>query len=305
MLRAMSEPPGVLVIAERTQCSAHAPLCRAYAQQGDSRASCRFGSRCRYRHEPVCAWALPAAAPTISPPPSPAAAAAPVFAATPLLSLDWPLRAGPPLVAEVALRRVLLLSETESGRGRDLPPARLASISAAAAPAGLTLPAALSLRRLFIRQVSGNAAFFADRDMGEESGAKSHADRFEALLAAHMAAAGAAVTSEAALAAAGAGDTPDLLLRPPVLVNGRPVSWMDAKTFYGAACLAVSAATPAMPPAKLAAQAARYCRVYGPGAFVFLNGFSRDLALAAGLGDGVTLLDATPIAGVEALFDAA
>lgn len=81
------------------------------------------------------------------------------------------------------------------------------------------------------------------------------------------------------------------------------VTWIDAKTYYGAASCAVKDATPSLPPAKLTGQAERYVRAYGHGAFVFLNGFSCDLARAARLGSNVMLLDATSIPGVEALFD--
>jgi len=292
-------------MAARSSASPHAPLCRTYAGGGsgggDRRGSgCKFGAACRFRHQRVCATALPPPAPPAAALTAVPAAAAPACA----LSLTWPVRPGPPLAAEVSLRGVLLLSESESGRGKELPPARLATITAAAAAVGLPLPAALSLRRLFIRQVSGNAAFFGGRAMGDEAAARSHAARFEALLAAHLAAAGAATTGEEALVAAGAAATPDLLLRPPIAINGAAVCWIDAKTFYGAASCAVLGETPFLPPAKLAAQAARYCRTYGPGAFVFLNGFSVDLARAAELGPGVLLLDATPIAGAAELFDA-
>jgi hypothetical protein len=58
--------------------------------------------------------------------------------------------------------------------------------------------------------------------------------------------------------------TPDILFSAPVLLGGRPVRWLDAKNYcyYGSPLTARS----------LAAQAAKYARAFGPGAFVFRHG---------------------------------
>ena len=285
------------MFAERTSAAPHAALCAS------SSGACRYGRSCKYRHEPLhltmAALASLPAQPALPPPRElpPAAAAGGV------VSIAWPSRPRPSLADELSLIPLLLLAgRAEAGRGRDLPAARLAAIEAASGAVGLPLRAAMSLRRLLIRQMAGNAAFFAAHAMGSASGAKQHADSFEDVVAAFVRAAGATVVPEAALRAAAAAATPDVLLQPPALINGALVAWLDCKTVYGAACLAAAAATPNSPVAKLRAQAAKYRAAYGPGGFVFLNGVSADFANAAQLPDDVVLLDDSPL-DVAALFD--
>ncbi len=285
------------MFAERTAASRQAGLCIRGAGR------CRYGASCTYRHEPhhltpaafASLPALPALPPPRELPPQAAAAGG-------ALSLAWPSRPRPSLAAELSLVPLLVpAGRAEAGRGRDLPACRKEAIEAACRPIGLPLRAAMSLRRLLIRQMAGGAAFFGAHAMGSEDGAKNHADNFENVVAAFLRAAGATVVSEAALRAAAAAATPDVLLQPPVLINGALVAWLDCKTIYGAACLAAEAATPNSPPAKLRAQAAKYRAAYGPGGFVFLNGVSADFARAAQLPDDVILLDDSPL-DVAALF---
>ena len=285
------------MFAEPTAGSPQAGLCINY-----SRGRCRYGSSCHWRHQPVtlsvAALNLLPNLPTLPPPRE-----LPPAAASDLVSIAWPSRPRPSLASELSLIPVLMpAGHAESGRGRDLPAPRLAAIEAAAGRCGLSLRAAMSLRRLLIRQVADGAAFFAGHCMGSEAGAKQHADSFETVLGAFLRAAGATVVPESALRAADATATPDLLLQPPVLINGQLVVWLDAKTFFGSAACAAVAATPNLPPAKLRKQAAKYRATYGPGGFVFLNGVSADFARAAQLPDDVILLDDSPL-DVAALFE--
>lgn len=213
---------------------------------------------------------------------------------TRLVAIAWPLGRCPRLEDELALRPILVTSDMEHSRGRDLPAARLARIEAAGGAAGLDLRGCLSLRRLLIREAVGSAAFYeAERGMGDAAAAKAHAKAFEGILLEFLRGAGASCRDEAALAATGSALTPDVLCEPPVLINGKRVAWLDCKTFYGAACLARAGGE--SPVAKLERQARRYCSAFGPGAFVFLSGFSADLHSEAGLSEDVLCLDASPL----------
>ena len=67
----------------------------------------------------------------------------------------------------------------------------------------------------------------------------------------------------------------------------------DCKTFYGASSLV---GLPYLPIGKLKAQCAKYNQAFGPGAIVFLNGFSQDLILCSDIDPAqVLFLDANPI----------
>jgi hypothetical protein len=98
------------------------------------------------------------------------------------------------------------------------------------------------------------------------------------------------------------------LLRPISAVNNDNIYliWQDCKTFYGASSLVN---LPYLPIGKLKKQCDKYLQAFGPGAVVFLNGFSGDLNEHLGLSPGqVLLLDAHPVntdtgpGGVGGLF---
>ena len=96
--------------------------------------------------------------------------------------------------------------------------------------------------------------------------------------------------------------TPDFLLSGNVLINGSVVSWIDCKTFYGSSLLIDSGKKGKFCAVnKLHQQASFYTTSFGPGAFLFLAGFSGDLRERADL-HNVLLLDATPF-DVSGLFD--
>ena len=76
--------------------------------------------------------------------------------------------------------------------------------------------------------------------------------------------------------------TPDILFLDHVEINGQPVSWIDAKHFYGADV--------GFQRKKMLKQMMRYINEWGSGAIVFRHGFSENLYMA-----GVTMLDASPL----------
>jgi hypothetical protein len=102
------------------------------------------------------------------------------------------------------------------------------------------------------------------------------------------------ITTEAQRKAAAAaehrpcGPTPDLTFDPPIRINGRVVAWIDAKMLYASRVLQKKRF---MPENQLTRTAEKYNAVFGPGAFIFGNGF------CAGLEDEVPamLLDSTPL----------
>jgi len=122
---------------------------------------------------------------------------------------------------------------------------------------------------------SGDFAAVFEADLGSRAHslrAQQRAGEFEdqlgAWLAPRLAHARVSVVREAD-ARAGA-LTPDFLLSAPVLIKGRPIYWLDAKNYchYGAALTA----------RNIAAQAAKYTKAFGPGAFVFHYGADPDCA---------------------------
>ncbi|RHY40601.1 hypothetical protein DYB30_000343 [Aphanomyces astaci] len=75
--------------------------------------------------------------------------------------------------------------------------------------------------------------------------------------------------------------SPDLLLLDPVLINGVPVRWIDAKNYYGAHIVNKR---------LIAKQLASYVKEWGPGAVVYGMGYSDMISIP-----GVVCLDMTPI----------
>ena len=74
--------------------------------------------------------------------------------------------------------------------------------------------------------------------------------------------------------------TSDFLLAEPILINGRSVSWIDSKLFYGSACTTQK---------SIREQASFFTEAYGNGALVFALGFCGALEV-----DGATVLCASP-----------
>lgn len=74
--------------------------------------------------------------------------------------------------------------------------------------------------------------------------------------------------------------SPDILLLDPVIINGTPIRWIDAKNYYGAHIVSKR---------LIAKQLASYVKEWGPGAIVFGMGYSDMFSVP-----GVLCLDTTP-----------
>ncbi len=85
--------------------------------------------------------------------------------------------------------------------------------------------------------------------------------------------------------------TPDILFLDHVHINGSPVSWIDAKHFYGADV--------EFQRKKMAKQMDRYIEEWGSGAVVYRHGFSANLFMAACTLLDANVLDLRPLDGDE------
>ncbi|KAL8008113.1 putative tetratricopeptide-like helical domain superfamily [Plasmopara halstedii] len=74
--------------------------------------------------------------------------------------------------------------------------------------------------------------------------------------------------------------SPDILLLDPVIINGVPIRWIDAKNYYGAHIVSKR---------LISTQVSNYVKEWGPGAIVFGMGYSDMFSLP-----GVICLDTTP-----------
>lgn len=74
--------------------------------------------------------------------------------------------------------------------------------------------------------------------------------------------------------------SPDILLLDPVIINGTPIRWIDAKNYYGAHIVSKR---------LIAKQLESYVKEWGPGAIVFGMGYSDMFSVP-----GVLCLDTTP-----------
>ena len=204
------------------------------------------------------------------------------------LALTWTTPPSPTLAQELEMRPFLVESPDESGRGIDLPDARRREIEREASARNLTIFGAFSLRRQFLRQNAGGDAnvFYSTLSMGDASAAKKHAERFEALVKAWLELKNVPFITEEQLALSGSSCTPDfLIIGRRVLINGVSIRWIDAKTYFAAACLADDGK---LPIGKCLAQAKRYNSAFAQradetGAFIFLAGVGADTHLALSL----------------------
>jgi hypothetical protein len=219
------------------------------------------------------------------------------------VTVHWEIGPTPSIEDEKAMQKFLILNRNENTRGRDLSHGRREVIGSKGTEHGFTIQGAMSLRRQFIRMLAGPS--FYSRNMGSETGAQDHSRRFEVLTASFLTSRGVQFVTEQQLRDRGhRSGSPDFLLSGNVLINGTAVSWIDCKTFYGSSLLIDSGKNGKFCAVnKLHQQASVYTTSFGPGAFLFLAGFSGDLQKRADLRN-VLLLDATPF-DVSGLFDIA
>lgn len=230
---------------------------------------------------------------TTVPTTAPASTTAPGKIVASRVTLTWELGHLPSLESETFFETILVKNRNEAGRGIHLPHERQKEIADWAKLLGFTTCGAMSLRRQLIRQMScSDAKFWSSKNMGNERAANEHSKRFEAIVGDFLISSGVAFETEDDLKFYGCRNTPDFHIPAGCSINGTVVYWIDCKTFYGAASIAKDKKQPV---GKLQAQAKRYNDVFGPGCFVFLNGFGGELDVAAGLLGEVLLLDATPL----------
>ena len=133
------------------------------------------------------------------------------------------------------------------------------------------------------------AAEAADRVSNvDQSETQVRADLFEDILADWFEAQGVRIRRQPEMVAEQMAEhgrpirTPDLLFLDHVIINGRPVAWIDAKHFYGGDV--------DFQRKKTKKQMLRYIDEWGSGAIVYRHGFSENLYIP-----GVTMLDASPL----------
>jgi hypothetical protein len=97
--------------------------------------------------------------------------------------------------------------------------------------------------------------------------------------------------------------TPDFLVDPSVrlFINGSRVNWIECKAFYGTAVFSPANQRDSVPAAKIKSISERYTSMFGPGAFVFRQGFNVHLRSIIG-NKHTTILDATPLDLCEGPF---
>lgn len=218
--------------------------------------------------------------------------------------VDWALGFHPGYQAELELKQFLVVSEHENGRYTEMPTDRMQRIEIEASERGFSLFAAMSLRRQYIKQNSlgrPGAAYFYSHHMGEPKDINVYAAKFEDLTEAFLKEkfAGTVKTQKDLIRESQFCVTPDFHIPEGCIINGQAVFWIDCKTYYGSSSLAPDGR---LPVGQLSQTVRKYYEIFGPGALLFLNGFSSDLMSQAGLrADQVLLLDASPLQ-TEILF---
>ena len=218
-------------------------------------------------------------------------------------TFHWDLSFHPSYTSELQLKPSLILTKFENGRAHELPQERIDFIEKVATEHGFTFTAVMSLRRQYIRQVSldspGNAFFYSHK-MGNPTDINDYAFQFEMITELFLKEYLKVPTvMEKELKLQGYTETPDFVIPGGCSINGQMVYWIDCKTYYGSSSLAPDER---LPVGSLRFQCSKYYDVFGPGAFLFLNGFSSDLMSQASLSsEKVMLLDSTPL-NVGSLF---
>ena len=192
------------------------------------------------------------------------------------VDISWPLGVEPSYGDELQLRHCLVLSRYETGRGTELPKHRQIEIEREASNLGLSIPQVLHLRHLYMKQLVRGGDLADDCDTPENTQLLRDATeqflRWQCQL--H-------ILSRCDLELLGQTDTPDIVIPDGgCIINGREVYWVDCIASYGAASLAKD---PNLYISTLRVRAESHCATYGPGAFVFLFGNSRDLLHTLGL----------------------
>lgn len=164
----------------------------------------------------------------------------------------------------------------------DLPPSIRTQIDQLAEQFGFTAKQAYSFRRGLLKCTMGMRPFMA---LNGNSDAKARliAEAFEMCVYEYIREripAGVVITTEAQrkqraqIAGAGPGPTPDITFEPPIRINDYEVAWIDCKMLYASYAFRNKNF---MPESRLNTIVEKYSAAFGPGAFVFGNGFCRAL----------------------------
>lgn len=203
-----------------------------------------------------------------------------------------------PMAAETALIPVLLhWKTTEGGMAKRLPSWRLRKIEKACNQHGVTMGAALSLRRHHIRKLHPNKSL-ERLGLGREPQVRESARRFEQCVQEFLDQNHVQYWNETdqgkhnnqyKLKGEAGPPTPDFILKEEILIlkyrdgkqghrnilEERRIGWMEAKMFYGASTIPLDQKSAV---GNLLATAEKYVRFFGSGAMVFMNGCGAELA---------------------------
>jgi hypothetical protein len=219
---------------------------------------------------------------------------------TACISVAWPSALPVPTTAqELRILPTLLpgprytwrLDSYESARIDELPRCRREAIAAASVRHGMDPRQAASLRR----QVLGSAAPW--KLHGDEAAELVAATAFEDSVGCYLRRHSVAFLTQEGIKAEAVAEgktthglaTPDFLIRCELTIGGRVVRWIEVKRWYAAGYAGLQ---PWQPSRKAPKQLERYRLLYGPGAVVFLHGYSA--GFRASVHPDVLLLDATP-----------
>lgn len=177
----------------------------------------------------------------------------------------------------------------------NLPPHVEAEIECLGSERGFSQAQVFALRRNLLKAILGQKAFHALGVNSQQTG-KAMATAFEQVVHDFVQSScpGIEISTEAhRLALLCPGEplppNPDFTFDPPIHVKGHTVHWIDAKNMYG--CFEFRT-FPWQSENKMQERAARYNELYGPGAYVFANGFCNGLRKYI---RGALLLDATEL----------
>ena len=189
------------------------------------------------------------------------------------IDIVWPVAAAKPSIdGERSVARVIKRKPVYvNRRGRDLPADKAGEIANAASANGMTEYQALSLRRHIIRKMVGHAP----QSQGSANGLHQQQNSFlfEDACVAFVEERGAKFSRDAAEIRGKYATrlTPDVVFDAPTKINGVLVGWLDSKNFYGNALFASDRRSAT---GKLRAQSQKYTATFGPGAFVFRQGYA-------------------------------
>lgn len=189
------------------------------------------------------------------------------------------------------------------GRGSDLLPEMQKTIANEGLKHNMSVKQCMSLRRQILRALYGSKVFDLYLQMGDSFSGLRYAEEFENIVAKRLKELKIPFWREdeqkrrqkrGIMPKHG---TPDFCLQQPIIVNGRSVSWIECKTYFGSSHMVTfESRTKHKIPMQITMQNIANYLNYGPGAVVFLNGFSPDLQdmVTRGIGPCV-LLDASEL----------